>query len=364
MCSHAAWSPDGRWMYFSSDASGTMQIWRQRFPDGVPEQITFPPTVAEGIAIAPDGRSLITSLGMNQRSVWVNDRGADRQVSSEGNSTLPAWGDGFPTSVFSQDGKKLYYLVQAGPSRSFGGGELWVSDLASGTSEPLLPGIVMTSFDLLPDGGRLVFAAITGDRKSRIWLAALDRRSAPKMLLPGEGLGPVFGSDNEIYFRAPEGGQSYLFRMKLDSGEVKKFTPEPAVNSPIASPDGQWIVSWTPAPGGDSGASVKAYPRRGGTPVVVCESCFVKWTRDRKSLFLSFEAGNLMGAGKTYVIALPPGRALPELPPGGVKSEADLKKLRVVRVIDDPAAFPGLSASTYAYDRPFVQRNLYRISLP
>ncbi|PYS41443.1 MAG: hypothetical protein DMG14_07390, partial [Acidobacteria bacterium] len=88
------------------------QIWRQRFPDGQPEQITFGPAEAEGIVVAPDGRSLITSLGFNQRAVWLHENGAERQVSSEGTTMFPQWGDGFPRSVFSPDGKKLYYFVQ------------------------------------------------------------------------------------------------------------------------------------------------------------------------------------------------------------------------------------------------------------
>ena len=42
-------------MYFSADAGDGFHIWRQRFPKGVPEQITFGPTEEEGIAVAPDG---------------------------------------------------------------------------------------------------------------------------------------------------------------------------------------------------------------------------------------------------------------------------------------------------------------------
>ena len=47
-CTTAAWSPDGRWMYFSSSAGGGFHVWRQKYPDGVPEQITFGPTEQEG----------------------------------------------------------------------------------------------------------------------------------------------------------------------------------------------------------------------------------------------------------------------------------------------------------------------------
>ena len=42
-CTFAAWSPDGKWMYFSSSAGGAFHTWRQRFPRDAPEQITFGP---------------------------------------------------------------------------------------------------------------------------------------------------------------------------------------------------------------------------------------------------------------------------------------------------------------------------------
>ena len=110
-----------------SNATGGFQIWRQAFPDGSPEQLTFGPTEAEGLAVAPDGHSLYTSIGLSRRTVHVNVDGDDHAVSGEGDATLPMWGDGFPTSVFSSDGKKLFYLVRTGQtiSGAFGGGELW-----------------------------------------------------------------------------------------------------------------------------------------------------------------------------------------------------------------------------------------------
>lgn len=84
-CNSAAWSPDGKWMYFDSDAGGHgVHVWRQAFPDGEPEQITVGPTEQQGIAIAADGRSFVSAVGNNQRSVWVHDQQGDRQISSEG----------------------------------------------------------------------------------------------------------------------------------------------------------------------------------------------------------------------------------------------------------------------------------------
>ena len=87
-CIQAAWSPDGRWMFLNSSAGG-FHIWRQRFPDGVPEQLTMGPTEEHGIAVAPDGRSLISSVGIRTSTLWVHDDGGARQVSTEGNASLP-----------------------------------------------------------------------------------------------------------------------------------------------------------------------------------------------------------------------------------------------------------------------------------
>ena len=56
-CTDAAWSPDGKWMYFTANTGSGFHIWRQRFPDGTPEQVTSGVSEEEGIAFAPDGRS-------------------------------------------------------------------------------------------------------------------------------------------------------------------------------------------------------------------------------------------------------------------------------------------------------------------
>ena len=50
-CTAAAWSPGGEWMYFSVAVDGARHLWRQRFPDGEPEQITFGSTDEDGVAV-------------------------------------------------------------------------------------------------------------------------------------------------------------------------------------------------------------------------------------------------------------------------------------------------------------------------
>src|SRR4029078_3720354 len=83
-CTSAAWSPDGKWMYFGAEVDGAHHLWRQRFPAGQLERITSGPTEEEGIAMASDGRSLITSIGLHESALWIHDNEGDRPLSSEG----------------------------------------------------------------------------------------------------------------------------------------------------------------------------------------------------------------------------------------------------------------------------------------
>ena len=88
-CIAAAWSPDGRWMYLNAQVDGSFHLWRQRFPEGTPEQITFGPNEEEGLAMAPDGKSLVTSIGVRHSSIWMHDAGGDRALSFGGPYVRP-----------------------------------------------------------------------------------------------------------------------------------------------------------------------------------------------------------------------------------------------------------------------------------
>jgi len=107
-CTAAAWSPDGKWMYFNAEIDGATHVWRQRFPDGVPEQITSGPSEEQGLAVAPDGKSLITSVGIRKSSVWIHDTTGEHSLSPEGSATSPK---------FSRDGKRVYYCCERTPPK-------------------------------------------------------------------------------------------------------------------------------------------------------------------------------------------------------------------------------------------------------
>jgi DNA-binding winged helix-turn-helix (wHTH) protein/Tol biopolymer transport system component len=362
-CTSAAWSPDGNWVYFSADSGNGFHIWRQRFPNGEPQQITSSATEEEGIALAADGRSLISSVGTEQSTVWLHDPNGDRQVTSEGYAYTPS---------FSPDGSKVYYLVRAGPSRAFVRGELWVSDTAAAHREKLLPGFLITRYDIAPDGKRVVFAAIDPAGKSSLWLARLDRRASPRQLVSDEASRPFFGPGGTILFLGKEGESAYIYEINDDGTGRKRIIPDPVIYLIAVSPDRRWVVAYVPDQGEETTTALVAYPMGDGSKQLICSVCQVtgprnpggpmlSWSGDQKSLYFK---SILQGMGRnTLRIPLRSGEALPRLPGSGLQSDRDLLALTGVQVIEAEDVFPGSSLAVYAFTRKTTHRNLYRISI-
>ena len=200
-------------MYFSADNGNGYHIWRQRFPDAAPEQITSGATQEEGIELAPDGRSFVTSIGASYSTVWIHDSRGERQITSEGYGLLPS---------VSPDGKKLYYLLRAGETRHFARGELWVTDLESGQRERLLPDFVMRHYAISPDGQRVVFVVPDNMGRSSVWLAALNGRSAPRQVTPIDGWEAYSAAGGYVVFMGQEKGAKFVYRIKEDGSQLQK----------------------------------------------------------------------------------------------------------------------------------------------
>ena len=354
-CTFAGWSPDGQWMYFSSDAGGVFHTWRQRFPDGEPERITSGPTEEESFAVAPDGRSLFTAVGVRQSSVWVHDSRGDRQVSLEGQAFHPR---------FTPDGKKLCYRTRTGTAS-----ELWVADLESNRSEALLPGFPLagplsganwsTGYDISPDGRQVVFFSPGLDGRSRLWIAPLDRHSPPRQIPNVEGEQPLFGPSGEIFFRRVEGTSAFLYSVHEDGTALRKASETSVVDVFGASPDHKWLVLG----GGFEGAAL--FPAGGGTPIVtqIHPPNWLSWSGDGKHLFLLSPHRT---RSRSYALPLSPGQLLPSRLTNGkdFPSEEELAKLPGVRILPVGNIVSGPTADIYAFTRETVQRNLYRIPVP
>ena len=344
-------------MYFSAGGAGNSHLWRQRFPTGDPEQITLGPTEELGVAVFPDGRSLVTSVGIDQGALWIHDAAGERAITSEGSTAaVKAW----PT--FSVDGKHLYYLLRRDSSSS--SSELWRVDMESGKSEELVTGFSIVQYHIARNDSEVVFSAQSTGEKSQLWLAPLDRRSPPKQLASAGEESPLFEPNGEILFQLTEGTVNYLARMRRDGSGRSKVAPYPILDLHTISPDGKWVVVLSPTPTSLTGAASVAVPITGGPPRQICPAlCQVRWAPDGRFLYVTIAEPSRANPGKTLAIPLAPGVALPELPPGGIRWPEHASNFPGARVIEQGFLAPALDPATFAFVKRTVHRNLFRIPL-
>jgi eukaryotic-like serine/threonine-protein kinase len=368
-CTYSAWSPDGKWMYFSSNASGLFHIWRQRFPNGEPEQITNGPTEEEGLAIAPDGKSLITSAGVRHNSIWLSANGEDRQLSIEEYAFDP---------VATRDGERVYYLRRAPLGNvAYYVGYLTAISIRDGAREELFPDHPMLHFSLSADDRLIAFTGVRDSAHEGIWIAPLDRSAAPRRVLRVETERGFFDDNANIYFLQVDGQSRHLHRLRAPDYTRNERVYDGALRHLFAiSPDGAWVVA---AQGDKNGIGQIAVSTRGQAPRVICSHCgggagparilapAISWTRDGRAMLVSSQftqSAGMIGQGNTYVIPVRPNQPLPNLPAGGIKSGKDYLALPGVREIAKTNALPGATVDQVLFYESTTIRNLYRVTLP
>ncbi len=354
-CTDAAWSPDGQWMYVTANTGNGFHVWRQKFPDGRPEQVTSGATEEQGLAFLPDGRSFVTSVGVEQNTLWLHDSSGDRQITSQGYAYLP---------TLSRDGRRIYYLLRSGvTTRTWVSGSLWVTDLISGERERLFPDFLIEDYSISPDGTLITFAPVPDGGSPSIWIAALAGRSPPRRLPDIKARRAMFGPDNRLFFI--EGG--FLHHSTANGTGKQRVPGEPIRILYDVSPDGKWAAGWTP------GTSVAFYPLDGGPTIELCPTCgtvgaenrgvtptVVRWSRTGRFVYLH----SAWTTRQTYAIPLRAGSALPALPEGGIQTADDVVTIPGARRFPQLRAFPADDPSVYMFMRTTSQRNIYRVPVP
>jgi Tol biopolymer transport system component len=161
-----AWSPDGRWIAFTSwcDTTGGF-LWRVPAAGGTPQQLTTIPAQYQGPAWSPDGKTIAIIQGprrLNTRS--EANYGRLQLVSLDGSPIRPLADsiplcDNLPT--FSADGQTIFYTPK---QQTFQDAEpqFVAQHIATGNIQVIAGGTDFTCFvqkTLSPDGRYLVYAA-------------------------------------------------------------------------------------------------------------------------------------------------------------------------------------------------------------
>lgn len=201
-----AFSPDGKALYFLSDASGDDQIWRAPIGGGQPVQVTHAPGGIAGFKLSPVG---------DRVAVW-----ADRPV-----------------------GARTLADVQAPAKPDAGSGRVY-------------DGLFARHWDVWKDGQRSQLFVLPLDR-------AMDARAGVSVMgsLVGDSPSRPFGGGEEIawsadggtlYFALREAGRNEAVSTNLDIFAAPADGSRPPLNLtdgndatdtlPAVSPDGRWLA--------------------------------------------------------------------------------------------------------------------------
>ncbi len=296
-CMAARWSVDGKWMFFQAFDGKGSHLWIQRFPDGVPQQLTKGPDAELWLAIDPSGDSLLTAVGRTRSAVVLVDGRKTVRINSERNTDNGTW---------SPSGKRLLYLQDSGTNtKGWSSGQLMSYDSSMGQSENLLPGTLVADFAMSRDENFIAFTTYGSGDKLALMLARVDKKVPPKTLVDEECYQPAFGPDGLIYFREKKGTASYVYSIMQDGSDRRQISPDSVIDLFGLSADGRTLIVGYGEGKEDPKLFLGRMDTTSGKRYPICRACDVRIQPDGLTLgVMTRQIAGPNGHARTYFVPM------------------------------------------------------------
>jgi len=238
----AVWSPDGKWIVYESDQAGNEQfrLYAVSGGGGKPVELTPKPDVSNmGALFSPDGRTIAFNLKPKASPV-TNAALLDWKTHAIRPLTHEASKDHLWQAIaWSRDGHSVYAnRINAG----FTDSSVWRIDVSSGKAEELTPhqgqALIMASA-VSPDGRWLAVASNAETGTSRAALYDVANHGYRWLTQsPWESSASHFSPDGkQVLYTINADGRSDVYLYDVASGKSRKLALPDGLNRPSGNPD-------------------------------------------------------------------------------------------------------------------------------
>ena len=268
-----AWSPDGQWIVFTSERSGSADLYRVK-PDGTGlQRLTTNRAYEDQADVSPDGQKLafVSTRADGTADLWIRDIGTNRETpltsglsgdfrpawspdgkwiafSSDRGTTVPRDGGGqwwvhlqlADIYIIRPDGSALKKLTNSGNGGNFCGGPRWTRD-SSHVVGYCLSGEETFAYrpysELTDEALRRMGRAPVRGNTTLVSIDVATREQTTIAASPGIKFFPAVLNDGEIaYVRKDGDDRGIAYRSTGKKG------PLGLVRSPSWSPDGKRVA--------------------------------------------------------------------------------------------------------------------------
>jgi dipeptidyl aminopeptidase/acylaminoacyl peptidase len=275
------WSPDGRWVAFTSDRAGKTNLYRIRVAGGEAEQLTDVKSGVGAFAWSPDGKQLAFAMpdppsadeekrGKEKDDAFVVDENlktvrlyviaaeansegkrTPRKLTSGGRSVGGGDGGGATPFDWSPDGKTIAFSHTKTPKvDDWPTADLSMVDVESGKVTPLATtGAAETTPRYSPDGKSVAYVVSDDPPRwatdARVCVVAADGGKPWPLAATPDRRPALLGwsaDGRQVYVWEPRGTLAQFYALPADAGQPKALAPEDGLlTGPALGRDGATV---------------------------------------------------------------------------------------------------------------------------